>query len=327
MTPLGRGIEHNNHAGYSNEQSSACVTHVIEDYTPMLPRRFWNDVAEFTRSATTDFAPRTEREARRVMSAVARLAIWTTDVACLPLERHIVFDGRHIDRYILHGAPTSNDYGLRRRRLQLMNVAAELHEFDEARRDAGATPPRQVYAPYTAAEVVRFRSQGSTRTTVLRRHNWMVLMALGAGCGLTTPEICGVTVTDINTASGTTRVSVGGKHARTVVCLAEWEEEIASLVTSTLVRDYLFVASTGLPRTAIQVKGFIHDAANGRERFTVERLRSTWIVGHLQHGVPPVELINALGMTTFATLQRFIPYIAGLDEEERTILFRREVRS
>lgn len=327
MTTPGTPVERNDHSGYSNTHLGHNVVEIIRNYTPMLPKRLWNDVADFTRSAITDFAPANEREARRAMNAVARLSIWTTDVACQPLERHVVFNGRHIDTYIARGAPDGNDYGKRRRRLQLLNIAGELQQFDPERRDAGKKPARHLYAPYIPEQIVRLRSQGNTRSTALRRHNWLALLAFGAGCGLTSPEICDLTVDDVEISDVGVEVSVSGVHERTVTCLAEWEDDIRALVGSPLVDRHLFVAETRPRRPSTHVAIFIRDAANGREAFTTQRLRSTWIVGHLQNRVPPVDLINALGMTTFATLQRFIPFVAELGDEERTALFRRVARS
>src|SRR5665647_1178267 len=93
--PLGDGI----HSDYSNTQLAADVVRTIEDFTPMIPKRLWNDVADFTRSAVADFCPSTRAEASKALTVVSRLAVWTTDVACLPLERRIVFGGRHIETF------------------------------------------------------------------------------------------------------------------------------------------------------------------------------------------------------------------------------------
>lgn len=155
----------------------------------------------------------------------------------------------------------------------------------------------------------------------------MVLLAFGAGCGLTAPEICNLTIDDVDITDSHIEVSVSGAHKRSVVCLAEWEDDVRALVRSPLVDRHLFVSATGSRRPSVHMASFIRDAANGREAFTTQRLRSTWIVGHLRNRMPPVDLINALGMTTFATLQRFIPYVEGLSDAERTTLFRREGRS
>ena len=100
VLPIGNA----SHSVYTNRQNRESVNDRIKNFTPMMPKRLWNDaVAEFTRSAVTDFAPNTPAEARNCMTDVARLASWTNDVTCQPLERRIVFDGRQIDAFIARG--------------------------------------------------------------------------------------------------------------------------------------------------------------------------------------------------------------------------------
>jgi integrase len=293
----------------------------------MMPKRLWNDaVAEFTRSAVTDFAPRTEAEASQSMSIVARLASWTIEVACLSLERRIVFDGRQIETFVARGLPglrASTLSGLRR---QLLRVAAELAAYDPARRDAGRKALSAHIAPYPPAEIVRFRSQGTTRSTALRRHNWMVLLSLAAGCGLTTPEIVGLRVEDIEASADHIRVHVRGHRPRSVVSLAGWESDIRGLLTSSMLESHLLIKDFRPNDPNHYVTAFLMNSSKGAEKFMVERLRSTWLVEHLRGGTDPFALMRAAGVKSFSTFERLVDYIPQLPDNDDSLvsMFRRE---
>jgi len=310
---------------YSYNHSSEEIADTIQNYKPMLPKRLWNgDVENFTRSAVTDFAPTSKREASAAMSAVARLAIWSVHVACQPLERDVVFDGRQVDAFIARGSSGVNDEGTRSLRLRLLRIAAELVVFDPSRRDGRKQPKARPFAPYTTKEIVRFRSQGNTRSTPLRRHNWMTLLTLGAGCALSTSEIVGLRTDDVLLNDDAVRIAVRGDRARTVICLAEWEGDIRLLVSSPLVSTYLFV-KTERPRTPpMYVTRFLDTAAKGGEKFTVERLRSTWMVGHLSAGTPAVPLVRMAGVKSFSTFERLFRYVAEPTPNDLTAVFRRQ---
>ncbi|MBB5643056.1 tyrosine-type recombinase/integrase [Cryobacterium roopkundense] len=324
-TPLALG--NGNHAGYSNTQNGIAATLTIQNYAPMLPKRLWNPVADFTRSAVTDFAPLNGREASKVMGHLARLAIWTIDVACQPLQRDIVFNGRHIEAFISNGSIGLTEYGNRCRRSLLLRVASELANFDPLRRDSGKKPHTDSFAPYTAAEIVRFRSQGSTRSTALRRHNWTVLLSLAAGCALTTSEIVGLKVENVSISRDSVRVAIRGDRARTVVCLEAWEADIRELLSSPLVSDYLFVKAERPKIPPMYVTNFLRTVAHGGEQFTVERLRSTWMLGHLEAGTAPVAVMQMVGVKSFSTFERLIPYVTAPSPAAHTAMFRRAAHS
>ncbi|TFC48933.1 hypothetical protein [Cryobacterium shii] len=303
----------------------ADVARTLQDFTPMIPKRLWNEVATFTRAAVTDFAPTTTAEASKAMTVVSRLAVWTTETACLPLEREIVFSGRHIEMFAARQMKHLTPVVARAERLRLLRIAGELQTFDPARRDAGKKPRPNPFAPYSPAALVRFRSQAATRSTALRRHNWLVLLSLAAGCALTTAEILQVKAEDLSTTELGVTVTVRGASPRTVVCLADWEANIRQLLAGPLVVDYLFVKDVRPNDAVAYVKKFLNSTSKGSEFPTVERLRSTWIVGHLDARTPIVALAQALGVKTFSTFERLAPYVKEAEPSELRTFFRGEL--
>ena len=323
VLPVGNTV----HGVYTNSQNSHAVNERIKNFIPMMPKRLWNDaVAEFTRSAVTDFAPNTEAEARSCLSAVARLASWTSEVTCNALERRIVFDGRQIDGFIARGLPGLYPSTARMMRLRLLRIAAELETYDPMRRNAGRKAHFPPYAPYGSAEILRFRSQGATRSTALRRHNWMTLLALGAGCGLSVTEVIDLRIDDVHAGADALRVCVRGDRPRTVVCLAAWESDLHQLLASPLLEAHLFVKDFRPNDPSHFVTVFLKNASKGAEKFKVERLRSTWLVEHLAGGTEPFALMAAAGVKSFSTFVRLADYVPLPSDDRLTAMFRRDVR-
>jgi hypothetical protein len=63
------------------------------------------------------------------------------------------------------------------------------------------------------------------------------------------------------------------------------------------------------------------ESAKGRPLPVVSRLRSTWIVHHLNNNVNPLAITKALGLDSFRTLDRFIPYLETPTDEELVVMF------
>jgi integrase len=302
-------LEASEHSVYSNPQIEAEVLAAIHVYKPKkMARHLWSDeMAEFTRAAVTDFGPSNGTEASAYMRCLGRLVINVVKVQCEPLERRVVFDGVTIDLFYKNAL--SKKAGGRTDRLRLFRLAAELHEFDPDRRDAGPRYSPRTRAPYRSPEIVRLLSQGRTRSTALRRHNWQMLVALGAGCGLTSEEVVFLKRDDIRINPDYIEVRIRGNRARSVICIAEWEHRVASLLCSDLIVDYVIVSRNRPKVPATWIAQTVGAMASWDTRFSMERLRSTFIVRHLEVGTSSVHLLRMLGVRQFSTIERLIPYI------------------
>ena len=284
------------------------ISAAIRVYKPeRMARHLWSDeMAEFTRTAVTDFGPLNGPEASSYMRSLGRLVINTVKVQCEPLERRIVFDGVTIDGFyknILAKKPAG-----RTERLRLFRLAAELHEFDPDRRDAGPRYSAKTRAPYRPLEIVRLLSQGRTRSTASRRHNWQLLVALGAGCGITSEEAVNLKLDDVLIQPDHIEVRVGGARTRSVICIADWEHRLAALLRSELIVDYA-VLTTNRPKYAAGwTANYIASMASWDTGFSMERLRSTFTVRHLEAGTSSLHLLRMLGVRQFSTIERLIPY-------------------
>jgi len=308
---------------YSYRHPLNDVNGVIRNYTPRTPKRFWNDdVQEFTRSAVTELDPKSEADARAYLGNVSRLAIWTINIACLPLRRDIVFAAGNIDKFLHDRKAVHTAKSLNSMRLRLYQIGRELGTNVPPAASKGKRSSGEVVAPYTAPEMVRFRNQGATRSTPSRRHNWMTLLALAAGCGLNSIEIMALPVSSIRFDADAVRVIVDGPRPRTVICLEVWEEDLRQVAASPLVDHYVFVKAERPTYANIFVPRYVIRAANEGRAFNVERLRATWIVTHLNAGTPLFALVRAMGQKDIGTFSRFERFVDDLDVDAHTAAFR-----
>jgi hypothetical protein len=309
---------------YSYRHSFNDVTGVIRNYTPRTPKRFWDDaVQEFTRNAVTELEPVTESDAAAYLSYIAQLAIWTVNIACHPLRREIVFDQGNIDAFIRDHETRRTPKSLNSLQFRLYRVARELGgnvppAFSKSRR-----PSRDVFGPYTSREMIRFRNQAASRSTPARRHNLKVVLALAAGCALSADEIMSLPASAIRIHTDAVRVDVQGPRARTVVCLARWEDDLREAAESELIDYYVFVKDERATYAYHYLNRYVERAVNTGQAFNIERLRSSWIVIHLNAGTPVFALARALGLKSISTFKRFEGFVDHvLDDENHTAAFR-----
>lgn len=303
-TPDGHNIDHR-----------AAVASLIASYKPiMIPRARWAAIAEFTRSAVTDFNPRHQAEARLVLFGIARIADWTHHTAGHPLRREIVLDPRNIDDYIKRGYPVAEQARKNIVRNYLHMLSLELGHGDEARRRARPTKTVDKFAPYTPREYVDFRLTGRTASTPLRQHVWSTVLALGAGFGITTPEIFEATPTDILEDARGLVLRVRGRN---VICLPEWEREVDTALTRRRNNERL-VTDEPLhdPPTYLHTTLRYADSTFNQNRYVVERLRTTWIVRHLEAQTPTQAIMRALGVSTTKPIERCLPYVEPLSDDD-----------
>lgn len=310
------------HAAYSNHHLASEVAFRIANFTPNAPKSLWSeDVQRFTRSAVSDFAPVNEDEAARYISAVAWLTMWSVEPGGLPLDRQIIFNAANRRRFLARGHTSRGAASKAGFSYLLERIAADLLTFDPARPGVRVPKRAEPFAPYSSAEISRFRSQTMTRSTALQRARWRALLALGAGLALSVTEIMQAQVSDVEDNGDHLVMHVGGAR-RSVVCLADWESELRALLNDPEVDTFLYPKPARPKNPSFQAKQFIAIAANHGEGFQIERLRSTWIVTHVNAGTPLVPLMEALGVKSLSTLERLAPFYTQPSDDELITAFR-----
>ncbi|MCU1447472.1 hypothetical protein, partial [Cryobacterium sp.] len=90
--------------------------------------------------------------------------------------------------------------------------------------------------------------------------------------------------------------------------------------------NHLFVKDFRPIHPTHYVTIFLTNASKGAEKFTVERLRSTWLVEHLKGGTEPFALMAAAGVKSFSTFERLAEYVPLPSGDRLTAMFRRDFR-
>lgn len=174
-----------------------------------------------------------------------------------------------------------------------------------------------VPVPFSGVEVERLRFWAAHQKTEYRRLNAHLLLALGLGAGLSTQEIIDVTTGDIAVDHEGVLVFVHGARTRAVPVLAVWEE-ILALVAQTAMRTdiHVFAARRHSPSNPNLVNAFLGDALTPPVHLTAQRMRSTWIVGHLASGVPAPLLARAAGVVRVDSLARYLQFVPEPTHED-----------
>lgn len=304
--------------------SHLSVAAAIRNYTPKMTTELWNNTADFTRAAATDSAPRHEREARLNLAIISRLVAWSHQTAAHDLNRATIFSGSNIEQYIRRGLPAGTaPYSAANTRRQLMRIAERFGTVERHRVASRPAKRPPIHQPYTAAEIAAFRAMGTNRSTPLRRHNWTVFLALGAGCALSVNEMLGVKRSDVQSCIDAVRVHL---EDRTVPCSADFERDLVELSSASFGYDYLYVIdSVDSGRDHRQVREHLRAAAGIEEVPNAGRLRATWIVAQLNKGVSVLTLTRALGVESLRPLEMYLPYMTPEDDAVAVAALRREV--
>jgi len=279
------------------------------DYSPALNAGSWAAIADFTLASVADTVDALPYDTADLNSAATRLVAWCWETAGLPLDRHIVFHRDTIARFISVGCPELKPASRGNLRSMLLRMSEILGQ--PAPRRLKALPPSDPSAPYSAEELVSLRSWASGQSTASRRANASVLLAIGAGAGLSAFEIGELRVADIQVDELGVLVNVTGSRARSVPVLREWEDALIDRVASMDPEKYAFRENhtTFYPNL---VSNFVDRGHPTRVRLTTQRLRATWIVRHLVAGTPVVALMDAAGVESLEAFTRYTAFVLPL---------------
>jgi hypothetical protein len=269
-------------------------------YLPVHALPYWREIGEFTRACVAETAAATERSERDLYAAATPYVLWCWQSRGIPLERGRIFRGSLIEEFI-HLAETAY------RKSSKATHRGVLWKMLEVINPAGTSRPHRPISrsapqdPYLAHEIAALNSWAVTQGTARRRHDARALLALGLGAGLATREILEVRPLDIRQENDHLLVSVAGR-SREVPFLIEWAKTIADIVDDVEPLQWLFRPGRQ-NATAGQVTDFLLRARTHLD-VRPSRMRTTWLLRHLDEGTPPTELLRISGLKTFAALDR-----------------------
>ena len=169
--------------------------------------------------------------------------------------------------------------------------------------------------PYSRREVARWRVWAANQHPT-KSVGCIAVVALPAACGLQPAESRAARAQDITRDdNGGWIVTVGGKSARTVPALAGWEREMEVLASSG--QGYL-IPQCASRAGAAQLLGVVVGGASPQ----MSRLRSSWLVTHLNARTRTDVLLDAAGLSSADGLRRYIPYVDQISTRDRRDMLR-----
>ncbi len=296
-------------------RTSRDVAALVSRYRPKMPDAAWEPIAPFVRAAVTDATPHTVYGVKALLSTLSHFARWCTETAGLELDRAVVFDRYVIEEFIVKGCPGLNPASRGNRRSQLLRMAESLLGPDRA---PGALNPLRAsdpQRPYTEAQIGSLRSWASGQGTPGRRRDASTLLALGLGAGLAAEDIRFLTASMVHRDAHGVVIDVPGRRPRLVPVIDSWSEPILEAARTVAPERPLFRPDRGSGNKNF-VGQFVH-ASNGAElKPSIQRLRVTWIVWHLDAGTPVLPFLEAAGVGRLGALTRYLRFVKGIDPDD-----------
>ncbi|MEZ0106331.1 hypothetical protein ABH920_000312 [Catenulispora sp. EB89] len=305
------------------------MSQYVDTYIPRGSDPTWWRVAAEVRRIVKLANPSSSKSAADLLGALARLARFA-DSEGREGTAKVWLAEEMIERYIDVGCPgvspaSKSNYRSRLRRLRTAVFGPDITTGASTR-----LPGSVASVPYTTAEMTALWSWSGSQPTVELRAGCRVLMALGRGVGLDSPEAIPLRRHDV-VVEGTrdpVLVRVRGDRERVVVCRRAWEQVLRDLATADDDRSpvsYLFRPES-TARAKNTVTNFLARTKTSAAvpRLSMGRLRATWLVDLIDSGVALPTIVAAAGVDSLHALSRLMPYVAPVDADTAAAALRGE---
>lgn len=279
----------------------------IEIYRPYsVSASDWDACAQFVRDAVTAARPHSVDQAAKLLRLATRITLWSLHSSGLDLAYTSVFHPENIRRHMA-GSQLGSDSTRQRDTARLGILSHALIGTPLSRSTNRGS--LAVSTPYIPRDRAGLKSWAARQRQEWKRRDGQFILALGFGAGLEANEIRTVRRNDIRLDGDVMTINVTTGTPRTVPVLHAETQAITRLIDEFAVDDYLLTRhSRG---KGDLMAGFHsnnnHGAPNPR------RLRSTWIVTHLNSRSPLPEFLTAAGLSSTATLLRYLPFVTATD--------------
>ncbi|MEO5876280.1 MAG: hypothetical protein ABIS86_21745 [Streptosporangiaceae bacterium] len=297
----------------------------VESYVPAGNPPGWRRVAAEVRATVVRAAPLVSYPAAELMGVLAKLALFA-DTEGYPVQAAMWLSREYIERFTAVGCAQAGEATRANYRSKLLRLREAVLGGDCATGRPARLSGSAASLPYTTAEQSALWAWAAGQPSRELRDGLSILLALGLGCGLDSGKIAPLRPGDVRERRGPDDplvVAVRGKRARTVVCQRAWETVLADHAARMTARPYLFRPDAA-NRGGNLVTNFLsraHPAASTPAMKTT-RLRTTWLVGLIDAGLPLPVIISAAGLETLHGLSRILPYCRPTGPAEAAVLLR-----
>lgn len=280
-------------------------------FAPKKAARYWTTLEPVVTAAVTKTARRTGREPRSLYPVATAFVLWAWQTKGLELDVARMFRRRVVEEYVHRGMESFTRGSRATYRSVLLTIVDAVTPLSELPFPIPRSDPTP---PYTVAEIAALRSWGRAQGSAVRRRDAAVLLAMGIGAGLATRELLSVRTGDIDVRGDEIHILVWSGRPRLVPVLPAWQPGLRAAMGELGDDQWVFrVGRTGV-RSA-QVTDFLHRGHTTELDVRPARMRTTWLLSHLQAGTPPRDLLRFAGLEHLAALdriRRFLPSQAPL---------------
>lgn len=292
---------------------------VLSNYQPtVISEREWEAVSDFVVGNLTRVRGMGPDPLRQALRALCRHSVWCVKQG-MKLDVELVLHPDTVDRFVVVHE------GLLRESV-LSRLRDDLRRLGPALTTRAPWPPREktlkrasLSVPYTPREVTLIDRDVSGQRTEARTIAARAIRTLGLGCGIdgrANYKVRGVDVQSL-AGGGVALTTSSGLH---VVCAAVYEDDLLDLAERA--GGGLLIGSTGSHKNVSN--GFARRIRidGGRIQLNATRLRSTWLLAHLDNGTNLSVLAAAAGVKSPGALQDLIRHMAAVPSEIATQMLR-----
>lgn len=296
----------------------------IDSFVPKIDPRDWARIESFVRDAVRDSDPDRYSTAQTWLSSATELVNWSVKVESLPLDRQEVFYPQNIFDFVAQRKARTDAANGSVRSILLRMSARLIGEHKGASEDRRSYNGSVGKKPYTTSEKIGLRSFIDGQRTPHRRDALEVIVSLGAGAGLSSVDMLKLTASDIERRGEALIVHVPGPKARQVPVLDQWDDLVETALRKAPLQGPLLLPTYVNYRTGNAVADFLWGCNGEGVRPQSQRLRSTWIVDHLNAATPLNLLLKTAGVAKPTAFDRYLPYTADLAIDDHVGLLRLE---
>lgn len=271
-------------------------------------------VLPWTRACVLDAGQASVSETRRRLSATAALAVESL-MEGLPLEREIIFDPANVEhiigKWLVANAEKAATYRstLRRMGPVVTQQAPWLTDVPHVSRRAYAPP-------YSDPEMRGLEQASRHQPTPSKDRVFRTVVALGRGAGLDGRIVPWVRADDVLWVDQKMCIQVSRGATRVVPVLKPYWATLQHLTDGLPGDAYLLSGTNVLHGHNHLSQALDHlDIPRGLPSVHCGRLRSTWLVYHLNINTRIPELLAAAGLHSTTWLSDLMPYVPPLPKK------------
>jgi hypothetical protein len=239
----------------------------IASFTPrVVPAPLWEKIAGRVRETVSRAHPTSAAMAKELLAALSAVAVFC-EQAGLGHGSAVWLDEANLAAFVQRGRPGLSPSS---RASIASRVRSLAHPVPLADRD--------VFTPYQPAELSALWSAAGAQSTERRRSDARIVIALGAGAGLTAAEIAQVRAHDVRPAGAAVVVAVRGPAQRMVIVRRAFEHALAEAAHAHTGRIVYLLSPTRYSRSGVVAQALSDmRLPAGCPRALTRRLRATWL--------------------------------------------------